>query len=125
ELNKRYAQFAVEAALISSDREVLSMQAERDIEDCYKAEYMHGFIGDTFTAIISSVTLHGIYVELPNTIEGLVHISKLGKGEPVIVEGVSLSDPLTGKIWRLGNEIKVKLIGVDVAHGNIDFAPEE
>ncbi|MEG0649913.1 MAG: ribonuclease R [Oscillospiraceae bacterium] len=125
ELNKRYTQFAVEAALISSDREVLSMQAERDIEDCYKAEYMHGFIGDTFTAIISSVTLHGIYVELPNTIEGLVHISKLGKGEPVIVEGVSLSDPLTGKIWRLGSEIKVKLIGVDVAHGNIDFAPEE
>ncbi|MEG1126704.1 MAG: hypothetical protein RSE10_08385 [Oscillospiraceae bacterium] len=43
----------------------------------------------------------------------------------MIVEGVSLSDPLTGKIWRLGSEIKVKLIGVDVAHGNIDFAPEE
>lgn len=120
-LNKRYTQFAAEASQLSSEREVAAMQAERDIEACYKAEYMHAFLGEEFTAVIASIVPHGIYVELPNTIEGLVHIAKLGRGEPVIVEGVSLSDPLTGKIWRLGSDIRVKLVGVDVAHGNIDF----
>ncbi|MEG0762490.1 MAG: VacB/RNase II family 3'-5' exoribonuclease [Oscillospiraceae bacterium] len=123
ELQRRYGAFASEAATISSEREVLSMQVERDTEDCYKAEYMQKFIGEEFDGIISSVTPHGIYVELNNTIEGLIRIQSLGKGEPVLVDGVSLSDPLTGEIWRLGASMRVQLASVDVPHGNIDFVP--
>lgn len=61
----------------SSDMERAAQDAEREADDLKKAEYMSYRIGETFNGIISSVTNFGMFVELPNTIEGLVHISSL------------------------------------------------
>ena len=67
-VQKKYAQFAAEASVQSSEREVLAMTVERDVEDCYKAEYMRRFEGEEFDGVISSITQFGLYVELPNTV---------------------------------------------------------
>lgn len=53
------------------------MNIERNCEDCYKAEYMQQHIGEIFKGLISSVTEYGFYVELENTVEGLVHVNSL------------------------------------------------
>lgn len=121
ELAQRYEGFAQAAAEQSSAREVLAMQTERGAEDCYKAEYMRAHVGERFTGVVSSVAPHGLYVELPNTVEGLIHAADLCKAEPVLVEGVRLSDPLSGQSWALGDEIQVRVSRVDVGLGNVDF----
>lgn len=123
DLHKKYDAYAFEAATVSSEREVGAMVAERDIEACYKAEYMHRHIGNDFVGTISSVVPHGIYIELANTVEGLVPIASLVKGEPVIIEGVSVTDNLSGKTYRLGEQINVKVANVNIAKGQIDFEP--
>ena len=97
------------------------MQAERSIESCYKAEYMTGHVGEEFTAVVSGVTPQGLYVQLPNTVEGLVATARLCRGEPVLVEGISYSDPLTGRSWRLGDTVQVRCIGAGIAAGHVDF----
>ena len=122
-LVKRYTGFAAAAATQSSDCELIAMKAERDTEDCYKAEYMRQFIGQTFDGVISSVTSFGVYVELPNTVEGLVRAAALSQRPMMLTDGVSLADPASGKTWRLGDSIRVKLEAVDVSQGNLDFGP--
>lgn len=121
ELSKKYLNFAAEASVISSQREVSAMTAERDIEDCYKAEYMSAHVGEELDAVVSSVTPHGIYAELPNTVEGMISINALIKGSANVVDGVSVSDTLTGKTWRLGDSIKVIVAAADICKGQIDF----
>src|SRR5699024_3191067 len=64
----------------SSEREVASQEAERDVADMKMAEYMESHIGECYNAIIDSVTSYGFYVELDNLVEGLVHVNKL-KGD--------------------------------------------
>ncbi len=123
EITAKYAQFAQSASQQSSEREIVAMRVERSAEDCYKAEYMQQFIGETFDAVISSVTSFGIYVELPSTIEGLVRTAALSDRPLTLTEGVCLKDVAAGKAWRLGDIIKVKLTAVDVSHGNLDFDP--
>lgn len=121
ELRKRYETFVAEASAQSSEREVAAMQLERKAEDCYKAEYLSGHLEESFTGIISGVTPQGLYVELENTAEGLVHTDGLCKGEPVITAGVSLRDPVAGKQWRLGQTVQVKVVKTDVALGRVDL----
>ena len=75
-VQKKYAQFAAEASVQSSEREVLAMTVERDVEDCYKAEYMRRFEGEEFDGMISSVTQFGLYVELENTVTGLLRLEQ-------------------------------------------------
>ncbi len=125
DISIKYAEFAGEASAQSSDRELAAMKAERDIDECYKAEYMQQYIGDEFDAVISSVTSFGVYVELPNTVEGLIRSSSLSDKPLTLTEGVCLKDALTGKSWRLGGALKVKLTAVDVSKGNLDFEPVE
>lgn len=119
--SRRWDTFAADASRQSSEREVSAMQAERSIESCYKAEYMTGHVGETFTAVVSGVTPQGLYVQLPNTVEGLVATIRLCRGEPVLVEGISYSDPLTGRSWRLGDTVQVRCIGAGIASGHVDF----
>ncbi|MEG2037959.1 MAG: RNB domain-containing ribonuclease, partial [Ruthenibacterium sp.] len=122
-LNKKYMGFAAGASLQASDCEVIAMQAERAAEDCYKAEYMRQFIGDEFDSVISSVTSFGVYVELPNTVEGLVRAASLSDRPLLLTEGVCLADAASGRTWRLGDTLRVRLTAVDVSHGNLDFEP--
>lgn len=123
ELRKRYKNFVEIACEQATQCEIAAQQAERDCDDCYKAEYMQKHIGETFTGVISSVVQFGIYVELDNSVEGMIHISHLADGHMDLMEGVSLSDPLTGKSYRIGDEITVRVAGADVSQGNVDFEP--
>lgn len=124
-LCKQYTGFAAGASLQSSDCEVTAMQSERAAEDCYKAEYMRRFIGEALDGVISSVTSFGVYVELPNTVEGLVRADALSDRPLLLTEGVSLADPVAGRKWRLGDVLRVRVTAVDVAQGNVDFVPAE
>ena len=77
---KRYGKFAANASLQSSECELTAMRVERDCEDCYIAEYMSSHLGEEFEGNISGITDYGMYVELPNTVEGLVKIETLPDG---------------------------------------------
>ena len=69
------------------------------------------------------MTNFGVYVELDNTVEGLVHVSRLSDNELTVINGIDLVDLFSGKSWRLGDPMKVKVIGVSVSAGNVDFEP--
>lgn len=106
----------------SSDMERLAQEAEREVDDLKKAEYMSTRIGEEFNGIISSVTNFGMFVEIPNTIEGLVHISTLGDDYYVYDEKhLSLIGERTRNIYKLGDEVRIYLSKVDLAAHEIYF----
>lgn len=110
------------ASVQSSDMERVAMEAEREVDDLKKAEYMSEKIGEEYEGIISSVTNFGMFVELPNTIEGLVHISNLDDDYYVYDEDhLCLIGERTKKIYRLGDEVKVKVAKVNLDSYEIDF----
>ena len=125
ELNRRYTWFAREASAQSSTCEVAAMQLERSAEACYKAEYMHAHLGEVFEGVVCGVAPQGIYVELENTVEGLVHAESICKGEPQLIESMRLKDPVSGRQWSLGDRVRVRVDRADVALGRVDFALEE
>lgn len=106
----------------SSVMEQASEKAERDVFDMKAAEYMEGHIGEEFTGTIDTVANYGFYVELDNLIEGLVHISSI-KGDYYIYveELLCLIGQKTKKTYRLGDKIKVKLVGASKESSLIDF----
>ena len=110
-----------EASIQSSEREQAAMNAERDISDCYKAEAMKPHVGECFEGVVSGVTHYGLYVQLENTVEGLLRSDALSEHALTLTEGISLSDPLTGQVWRLGDTLRVQLAAADIPSGNIDF----
>lgn len=124
-LAKRYSGFAVNAAEKSSAAELRAVSVERECEDCYKAEYMKCHIGESFTAKISGVTEYGFYAELPNSVEGLVHIRTLPEGEYDYSEPVALTEKFSGVSYELGNTVQVICAAVNVSSGNIDFVLDE
>ena len=120
-LNKRYGGFVVNAAERSSAAEVRAVTIERECEDCYKAEYMKQHIGESFSAKISGVTEFGFYAQLPNTVEGLVHIRTLPEGEYDYSEPVSLTEKFSGVSYTLGQTVQVICAAVNVSEGTVDF----
>ena len=112
----------VEIASHSSEREVAAVDAERDVDDMKMAEYMENHIGEEFCGIITSITNFGFFVELPNLIEGLVHISTL-KGDyfNYIEEQLAMIGKSTKKTYRLGDEVKVKCVAASKLSSTIDF----
>lgn len=121
ELIKDYTGFATHASEQSSRQEVSAVRIERDVEDLYKAEYMHNHLGEVYTGTVAGITPRGVFVELDNTVEGFVPAAQLCKGEPQVIDGVSMLDPLTGKSWMLGSSMKIQVAAADVALGRIDF----
>ncbi len=114
--------YLVQAAEHSSEREVASINAERDVTDMKMAEYMESHIGEEYTGIISSVTNFGFFVQLDNLIEGLVHVNTL-KGDyyNYVPEALSLIGKSTKKTYRVGNKVKVKVINASKDAALIDF----
>lgn len=111
-----------EVADHSSERERNSVDAERETDDLKKAEYMLQHIGEEFDGIVSSVTSFGMFIELPNTIEGLVHISYLTDDYYNFHENqFALIGERTGRIFRIGDEIRVRVVKVNVDEHTIDF----
>ena len=102
--------------------ERVAMEAEREVDDLKKAEYMSERIGQEFEGIISSVTNFGLFVELPNTIEGLVHMSSLDDDYYVFDERhLVLIGERTKKMYKLGEEVKIIVSKVDLASHEVYF----
>ena len=106
----------------ASVREKIAEEAERESVELKKIEYMKPYVGDVFQAKISGVTNFGIFVQLDNSVEGLAHISTLiddfYQFQP---ESYSLLGEHTRKVYRLGQDIKVRLTRVSVEDRQIDF----
>ncbi|WP_050608204.1 ribonuclease R [Clostridium niameyense] len=106
----------------SSEMERVAQDAEREVDDLKKAEYMSERIGEEFEGIISSVTNFGMFVELPNTIEGLVHMSNLLDDYYVYDERhLSLIGEKSKKVYRLGDEVRIKVSKVDLNSHEVYF----
>lgn len=122
-MQKRYAGFAKEAAQQSSECELTAMRVERSCDDCYIAEYMTNHIGETFEGMISSVQEFGFFVELPNTVEGLVRVDTLAKG-PYDYDGHFTLLKEGQPVYRVGDTIKVVCAAANVSSGQVDFTVE-
>lgn len=97
-------------------------QAEREVEDMKKAQYMSKYIGEEFEGIVSSLTNFGMFVQLDNTIEGLVHFSNMFDDYYHFDEdNYHIIGERTNRIYRLGDIVKIKVIDANVARRNIDF----
>lgn len=119
---EHYAKILDDVCRQSSTRERVADDAEREVDKLKKAEYMQEHIGEIFDGVISGITNWGIYVELPNTVEGLVHISKItGDFYSYREETYELVGEATGKKYCLGQKIKVVCNGVDIAFRAVDF----
>jgi ribonuclease R len=106
----------------SSMREKIAEEAERESVELKKIEYMKPYVGENFSAKISGVTNFGIFVQLENSVEGLVHISTLiDDFYQFQQESYSLIGEHTRKVYRLGQDIKVRLTRVSVEDRQIDF----
>lgn len=117
-LNKKMAHYAMQ----SSQREKVAEDAERDSVDLKKVEFMQPHVGETFTAKISGVTNFGLFVQLDNSIEGLVHISTLVDDfYQFRPESFSLLGEHSRKVYQLGQVLQVRLTRVSVEDRQIDF----
>ncbi len=122
------AQLAKDAAWVAqagedaSVRERCAQEAERDVDDMKKAQYMERFVGSTFAGKVSGITRFGMFVELENTIEGLVHISSMKDDRyQYHEESLSLIGEHTANVYRMGDEVKVRCVGANRWKRQIDF----
>ncbi|WP_373233465.1 ribonuclease R family protein, partial [Cohnella sp.] len=106
----------------SSERERVAVDAERDTEALKKAEFMLDKIGEEFDGIISSVTSFGMFIELDNTVEGLIHLSYLTDDYYHFHEQhLALIGERTSNIYRIGDEVRVRCTRVNMEEHTIDF----
>lgn len=111
-----------EIAKHTSEMERRAVDTERETDDLKKAEYMEDKIGEEFTGVISSVTNFGLFVELENTVEGLVHVSYLTDDYYHYDDRThALIGEHTAKIYRVGDEVKVKVAQVNLDERAVDF----
>lgn len=107
----------------SSVKERRADEAERETIKLKKAEYMQSHIGEEFEGVISGVTDWGVYVELPNTVEGMVHISKLtGDYYYYKEESYEIIGRDHGNVYKLGQKVNIIVDYVDMATKTIDFS---
>lgn len=116
-----FTQIIPELATSSSQLERRAIDAERVVEAMKKAEYMAEYVGEEFDGIVASVVKFGFFVELPNTIEGLVHITSLPEYYHFNERTLSLQGEKSGKVFKVGQPIRVKLVKADKETGDIDF----
>lgn len=116
-----FANLIPEIATQTSSLERRAIDAERIVEAMKKAEYMEEYIGEEFEGVVASVVKFGMFVELPNTIEGLVHVTTLPEYYHFNERTLTLQGEKSGKVFRVGQQIKVKLIRSDKETGDIDF----
>lgn len=105
-----------------SEREVAAINAERDVLDMKMAEYMEQHLEEEYFGMITTVTSFGFFVELPNLVEGLVHVNTL-KGDyfSYIPELCAMIGKSTKKQYRLGDKIKIKVVAASKEASTIDF----
>ncbi|WP_430536270.1 ribonuclease R [Listeria rocourtiae] len=112
-----------EIAEHTSKMERRAVEAERETDELKKTEYMVDHVGEIFKGIISSVTNFGMFIELPNTIEGLAHVSTMKDDYYQFHQNqLAMVGERTGRVYRIGDEVEVEVTKVDVDHREIDFA---
>ncbi len=106
----------------SSARELAAIEAEREVDDMKMAEYMEGHIGEEYEGKISGLTNFGMFVELDNLVEGLVHISAIGKEYFYYnADIMAIVGETSKKLYRLGDCVKVKVVSASKQEKQIDF----
>ena len=115
-----YKRKALETAINSTEKEIAAETAEREIDEYYKIMYMKNHIGEEFTGRISGVQQFGIFVELDNTIEGMVKVEDLPGGD-YIFDKKSYTLKGGENKFKLGDEVKVKLHSCDLEERHINF----
>lgn len=120
-ITRKYEKFAVEASTQASNTELSAVHCERECESLYMAEYMKNHIGDEYDGIISGVSPSGVFVALPNTVEGMVPVTRLPAGEYEVQHTVILTGAANGQVFTVGDKVKVKCVAVNVNAGLIDF----
>src|SRR5699024_7600434 len=111
-----------ELARHTSERERTAVDAEREVNDLKKAEYMQDKIGEEYDGVISSVTNFGLFVELENTVEGLIHVSYMTDDYYHFDErSYAMIGERTGNIYRIGEEVRIKVISVNIEERAVDF----
>lgn len=119
---EHYAEILDEVARQSSVCERRADEAERESDKLKKAEYMSYHLGEEFEGIISGVTGWGLYVELPNTVEGLVHVNTLRDDYYVFdQESYELRGEMTKKVYKLGDKVRVRVAEADKMLKTVDF----
>ena len=119
---EHYAEILDEVARQSSVCERRADEAERESDKLKKAEYMSYHLGEEFEGIISGVTGWGLYVELPNTVEGLVHVNTLRDDYYVFdQERYELRGEMTKKVYKLGDKVRVRVADADKMLKTVDF----
>lgn len=120
---EHYEQLLPEVALKSSKMERRAEEAERETNKLKKVEYMEQHIGECFTGVISGVTQWGIYVELPNTVEGMIHASKIpGDYYYYDEQAYEMVGRDTGIRYKLGQPLRIRVVDTDRFMRTIDFA---
>lgn len=111
-----------EVAAHASQTERRADEAERDVEKMKKAEYMESHVGECYEGVISGITNWGFYVELPNTVEGMVHVTNLYDDRYYYREETfDLAGADTGKVYKLGQKVRIRVLGADKKSNEIDF----
>lgn len=106
----------------SSERERVAVEAERDTEQLKKAEYMLDKVGEEFEGMVSSVTSFGMFIELGNTVEGLIRLSAMTDDYYHFDEGhMALIGERTSRVFRIGDEVKIRVAKVNMDDHTIDF----
>ena len=111
-------------AIISTEMEKLATKAEREAEDIKKAEYMEGKIGEEYKGIVSSVTNFGMFVELENTVEGLVRFEDMGNDKEYFIYDEDRKELIgrnSKKTYKIGDKVKIVVAGADKILRKIDF----
>lgn len=107
----------------SSKHERRASDAEREVEKMKKVEYMSKRIGQTYDGVISGITSYGMYVELDNTVEGMIHVTSLLDDYYYYVEEkYEMVGQDTGRTFKLGEKVKIRVVATDKLLRTIDFA---
>lgn len=122
ENQQQWAEKLPDIAVHSSQMERRAVEAEREVDSMKKAEFMADHIDEEYDGIISSVVKFGIFIELPNTIEGMIHINALKQDYFHFIENhLALVGERTGLTFKIGQKVRVKVVKADPETREIDF----
>lgn len=118
----KWMSYLEEASKHCSERELAAVEAERTVDDLKKCEYMQFHLEEEFDAVVSGVAQYGMFVELKNTVEGLVRSASMMDDYYICDEkNYRMVGKRTGKQYRLGDPVRVKAVTADMESGNVDF----
>ena len=122
EFIEKYKKEAEDRAKQSSEREKIATLVEREAEDIKKAEYMESKIGEEYEGIVSSITPFGMFVELPNTIEGLIRFENLGNEYFIYDEEKKrLIGEHSNTVYKIGDKVNIRVISANKLLRQVDF----